>query len=101
MIGAVILDSILRSESSVNKPFDKIQLSERYFNLHSLKLESAWDGTKAIDYGFSATMPADGETLSLAAFSARLSDMLFQLSADVTELRFIHTDTDAVRFLLF
>ncbi len=79
LIGAVLLDKILRS--SVSDAFNKVKLSQKYFEEHKKKLGSAWlakhfgscsactylrnyrDGTKSIDYGFSTTIPVNGETL--------------------------------------
>ncbi len=79
LIGAVLLDKILRS--TVSDTFNKVDLSKKYFQEHKKKLESAWlveilpihfgrtdlriyrDGTKSIDYGFSTTIPVKGETL--------------------------------------
>jgi len=80
LIGAVLLDKILRS--TVSDTFHKVDLSKKYFKEHKNKLESAWDGTKSIDYGFSTTIPVKGETLKSEAFDAKFSDLLWELCAE-------------------
>jgi len=82
LIGAVILDKILRS--AISETFNKIEMSKNYFEEHKKKLGSAWDGTKSIDYGFSTTIPVNGETLESEAFNAKFSDLLWELCAEVT-----------------
>jgi len=57
-------------------------MSKNYFEEHKKKLGSAWDGTKSIDYGFSTTIPVNGETLESEAFNAKFSDLLWELCAE-------------------
>ncbi|KIO16583.1 hypothetical protein M407DRAFT_33763 [Tulasnella calospora MUT 4182] len=62
---ATTLDAILRRIppslplSNVSKPF---------FNREASRVQGLWDGTKANDYGFPTTTPAEGEDLNHNAF---------------------------------
>ncbi|KLO16201.1 hypothetical protein SCHPADRAFT_848475 [Schizopora paradoxa] len=80
LIGAIVLDSVLRATAT--ESFESIDIGKKYFETHKEKLDEAWNGTKSIDYGFSTTIPASGETLATEAANAKLSDLVLQLCAE-------------------
>ncbi|KIO25650.1 hypothetical protein M407DRAFT_25024 [Tulasnella calospora MUT 4182] len=64
-IDITTLDAILRRiPSSLPLP----NLSKPFFNREALRVQGLWDGTKANDYGFPNTIPAEGEDLSHNTF---------------------------------
>ncbi|KAI5117976.1 hypothetical protein M0805_004909 [Coniferiporia weirii] len=63
-VGAITLDSMLRSRPMVNSTSIPLGFSRQFFKELTLKTASAWDGTKPVDYLFQTTIPVKGEKLS-------------------------------------
>ncbi|KLO16196.1 hypothetical protein SCHPADRAFT_995295 [Schizopora paradoxa] len=85
LIGAIVLDSTLRATAT--ESFESKDIGENYFETHKEKLDEEWNGTKSIDYDFSTTIPASGETLATEAANAKLSDLVLQLCAEVDDAK--------------
>ncbi|KAG9047419.1 hypothetical protein FS837_002275 [Tulasnella sp. UAMH 9824] len=64
-IDVTTLDAVLRRIPST-LPLPNV--SKSFFKREVPRVQGLWDGTKANDYGFSTTVPAEGEDLSHGAF---------------------------------
>ncbi|KAG9047422.1 hypothetical protein FS837_002278 [Tulasnella sp. UAMH 9824] len=64
-IDVTTLDATLRRTPS-NLPLPDV--SKPFFKREAARVQGLWDGTKANDYGFPNTVPAEGEDLSYNAF---------------------------------
>ncbi|EJD02944.1 uncharacterized protein FOMMEDRAFT_134111 [Fomitiporia mediterranea MF3/22] len=79
-VGAVALDSLLRSRDVINSTKIPAGFGARYFKEQAQKTAIAWEGTKPIDYLFPTTTPVKGEKLSDECVAAKLSTSMMLLS---------------------
>ncbi|KLO08763.1 hypothetical protein SCHPADRAFT_595212 [Schizopora paradoxa] len=86
VVGAIALDSLLRSGSMKNRQDIPGNFSSKFFKLHYNKIVDAWDGTKPMDYMFDTTTPTKGEQLSDEKTNGELSLLLLELCTKDPEI---------------
>ncbi|KAG8873515.1 hypothetical protein FRB97_006658 [Tulasnella sp. 331] len=67
MIDAVTLDTVLHAVTSYREHLPS-DFSEKFFKKQAPRIQGLWDGTKNVDYGFSGTKPAKGDSLKTGSF---------------------------------
>ncbi|KLO08762.1 hypothetical protein SCHPADRAFT_944175 [Schizopora paradoxa] len=85
-VGAITLDSVLRSSNVAHKREIPKGFGAKFFKVHYNKVVDAWDGTKPMDYMFETTTPAKGERLEDEKVNGTLALTLFDMSITDLEL---------------
>lgn len=85
-VGAITLDSVLRSPSIGRSREVPAGFGAKFFKVHYNKVVDAWDGTKPMDYMFETTTPAKGEKLSDEKVNGSVALLLFDMVVTDLEL---------------
>ncbi|KAG8899503.1 hypothetical protein FRB99_006687 [Tulasnella sp. 403] len=83
-LGVATLDAVLRKTTA--SPDDELSeawlsptFGPEFWSLHTARTSSIWYSTKAMDYGYSTTIPVKGEDLSAGTFGRWYRDQLIEL----------------------
>jgi len=91
VVGAITLDSLLRSRGMKNRQDIPNSFSSNFFKLHYNKIADAWEGTKPLDYMFDTTTPGGTEKLSDQRAKGKLALLLIELCTKDPEIDSVAT----------